>query len=356
MTSFTADCDSPLEKLDHLTGAELTVNNVIDPARLQIQTLLNISPGSKLVDGQDVIEGLTQSPKVLPPKYFYDRLGSELFEKICALPEYYPTRTEAAIFERYAHEIAQLTSACELVELGSGSAAKTRILLDAYQAQELPLRYIPVDVSGSMLKESSYKLLCDYPRLSIYGLIGTYEPALRSLPATNLTNRMVMFIGSTLGNLSREDCDRFLQQVSAALKPGQFFLLGLDLQKDIATVQAAYNDTQGITAMFNLNMLQHLNHRYGGDFCLDNFRHQAIYNVAAHQIEMYLESQQEQTITLEQLDLTVKFAVGERLLSEISRKFDPDQMGHQLAHHGLSVLKTFTDEREWFGLMLAQKI
>lgn len=337
MTSFTADCNL----------------NTIDPARLRIQALQR--DFSDAGDGQDVIEGLTQTLKSLPPKYFYDRLGSELFEQICALPEYYPTRTESAIFQTYAHEITQLTGTCELVELGSGSATKTRILLDAYQANNLPLAYVPVDVSGTMLKASSQQLLWDYPNLRIHGLIGTYEPALQSLPAPQLATRMVMFIGSTLGNLSPEQCDRFLQQVSDALEPGQFFLLGLDLQKDISTVEAAYNDAQGVTAMFNLNMLRHLNHRYDGDFCLDQFCHRAIYNSTEHRIEMYLESQQEQTVTLKVLDLTVKFAKGERLLSEISRKFNPSDMAQQLARHGLQVQKNFTDERQWFGVILAQK-
>ena len=340
MTFSTADCD----------------RTVIDPTRLCIQTLLNNSSGESLVDGQDVIQGLTQTPKSLPPKYFYDHLGSELFEKICTLPEYYPTRTEAAIFERYAHEITQLTGPCELVELGSGSATKTRLLLDAYQANNLPLRYVPVDVSGTMLRDSSHQLLRDYLELTIHGLISTYEPALRALPAAKLATRMVMFIGSTLGNLSPDDCEWFLQKVSAALNPGQFFLLGLDLQKDIATVEAAYNDAQGITALFNLNMLRHLNHRYEGDFCLDHFYHQAIYNLQDHQIEMYLVSQKDQVVSLKGLDLTVKFAKGERLLSEISRKFDARQIGHQLVTHGLKVVKIFTDERKWFGLILAQKV
>lgn len=325
-------------------------------ARFQLQTLLQQSPTPEQSDGQDVIDGLTQTPKSLPPKYFYDQRGSELFEKICTLPEYYPTRTEASIFERYAHEIVTLTGACELVELGSGSATKTRILLDAYQAQELPLSYVPVDVSGNILQISSHELLADYPSLSIHGLISTYEPALQALPALHLPTRMVMFIGSTIGNLDPASCQQFLQQVSAALDPGQFFLLGLDLQKESAVIEAAYNDAQGVTAEFNLNMLQHLNSRYGGDFDLNNFSHVAIYNQDEHQIEMYLESLRSQPVTLKSLNLTIQFDQGERLLSEISRKFNPTQMTDQLAQHGLKVLKTFTDERRWFGLMLAQKV
>ncbi|MGD1857591.1 MAG: L-histidine N(alpha)-methyltransferase [Leptolyngbyaceae cyanobacterium] len=335
-------------------AAANVADRAIDAARLHIQTL--DSNSSKAADGQDVIDGLIQTPKSISPKYFYDALGSELFEQICALPEYYPTRTESAIFQRYASEITQLTGACELVELGSGSATKTRILLDAYQDCGLPLRYIPIDVSGTMLKDSSKQLLCDYESLKIHGLIGTYEAALQALPASSLDTRLVMFIGSTLGNLSPEQCDQFLQQVSTALESGQFFLLGLDLQKDVATVEAAYNDAQGVTAKFDLNMLRHLNYRYGGDFDLEQFRHVAVYNSKDHQIEMYLESQQNQTVTLKDLALSVDFAKGERLLSEISRKFDPTDVAQQLSGHGLNVMKTFTDERQWFGLILAQKV
>ena len=321
--------------------------------RFQVFTLHNhvTSP-----DGQDVIDGLTQDRKSLPPKYFYDQHGSELFEQICTLPEYYPTRTEASIFRTYAHKIADHTGACELVELGSGSATKTRILLDAYAAQGKPLRYIPIDVSGSILQESSKALLEDYPSLCVHGLIGTYEPALRALPEMHLpTTRMVMFIGSTLGNLSPVESDRFLQQISEALAPGQFFLLGLDLQKEIGVVEAAYNDAQGVTAAFNLNMLRHLNDRYDGDFCLDDFRHVAVYNSVANQIEMYLESQCDRTVSLKKLNLIVKFEAGERLRTEISRKFSPTEMAKQLSNHGLTTIHTFTDERNWFGLMLAQK-
>ncbi|MBT9313390.1 L-histidine N(alpha)-methyltransferase [Leptothoe kymatousa] len=331
-----------------------TAKNSID--RLDLFNLSNPSTAVGVPDGQDVIHGLTQQPKSLPPKYFYDQQGSELFEQICMLPEYYPTRTEASIFQTYAEQITQLTGPCELVELGSGSATKTRILLSAYAARDWPLRYVPIDVSGSILQESSVALLEDYPSLGIHGLIGTYEPALNALPSLQLPTRMVMFIGSTLGNLPPLQSSQFLQRVGAALAPGQFFLLGLDLQKELDVIEAAYNDAQGVTAAFNLNMLRHLNYRYDGDFCLDAFRHVALYNEHEHQIEMYLESQCDQSVSLKQLDLTVQFGAGERLLTEISRKFSPAELEQQLASHGLKTLHTFTDERNWFGLMLAQKV
>ncbi|MEO0868381.1 MAG: L-histidine N(alpha)-methyltransferase, partial [Cyanobacteria bacterium J06642_11] len=290
-----------------------------------------------------------------PAKYFYDQQGSELFEQICTLPEYYPTRTEASIFQAYANSITTCTGPCELVELGSGSATKTRILLDAYSAKAYALRYVPIDVSGSILQESSIDLLDTYPSLTIHGLISTYEPALQALPELQLPTRMLMFIGSTLGNLTPTESDQFLQKVSTALAPGQFFLLGLDLQKDIPTVEAAYNDDQGITAAFNLNMLRHLNYRYSGDFDLKAFEHAAIYNSSDHQIEMYLVSKSAQTVTLKDLNLTIQFRAGERLLTEISRKFSPEQMKSQLSTHGLETIHTFTDANRWFGLMLARK-
>jgi dimethylhistidine N-methyltransferase len=324
-------------------------------SRLQIQNLLE-SATPMLREGEDVIAGLTQRPKALPPKYFYDQRGSELFEQICELPEYYLTRTETAIFQRCADPIAQLTGPCELVELGSGSATKTRLLLNAYQAAGLPLRYLPIDVSGTMLEASAHQLLSDYAGLNIQGLISTYELALAHLPPPRLANRMVCFIGSTLGNLSPQECDQFLAQVSAALEPGQYFLLGLDLQKEPSRLEAAYNDSQGVTAAFNLNMLSHLNWRFDGDFDPDSFAHVAFYNDQAHQIEIYLESLRHQIVRLQKLDLTIEFKARERLLSEISRKFSLSHVADTLAQQGLPVVESFTDDQQWFGLILCQRV
>ncbi|MEO1591011.1 MAG: L-histidine N(alpha)-methyltransferase [Cyanobacteria bacterium J06632_22] len=319
--------------------------------RLRIETLLT----AQVEDGQDVISGLTHHPKALPPKYLYDQRGSELFELICALPEYYPTRTEAAILQQYSGAIARRTGPCELVELGSGSSTKTRYLFDAYAQAGLPLHYVPVDVSGDMLKCSAQQLLLDYPSLSITGLVSTYEPALQQLPPTVLPARMVVFLGSTLGNLSPQECDRFLSQVSQALNPGDYFLLGVDLHKETAVLEAAYNDSQNITAAFNLNLLSHLNWRFGGDFEPQLFDHVAFYNEAQHQIEIYLESQTAQSVHFNRLGLTVSFDAHEKLLSEISRKFELSAMTAQLAQHHLTVCDAYTDPNRWFGLILAQR-
>jgi L-histidine Nalpha-methyltransferase len=199
-------------------------------------------------DGHDVIQALRKTPKTLPCPYFYDDRGSELFEQICDLPEYYPTRTEQAILESCAAEIAQLTGACELVELGSGSSRKTRLLLEAYSQIHSNLQYCPIDVSAGRLKTTALELVQQYPKLKLCELAGTYEQALEQLPAAGQENRMLIFLGSTLGNLEGVECDRFLGKIQHALKPGEFFLLGVDLQKDPAIIEAAYNDAQGITA------------------------------------------------------------------------------------------------------------
>lgn len=310
---------------------------------------------SAMTTGKDVVAGLTQTPKTLPPKYFYDADGSELFEQITELPEYYLTRTERQILATYAGAIADEVGPCDLVELGSGSASKTRLLFDAYQHRGMPLRYVPVDVSGTILATSAHTLLEDYDNLSVHGLVSTYDQALQDLPPTDLPRRLIAFIGSTLGNLAPAAAQSFFQQVSQALAKGDYFLLGVDLHKDTATLEAAYDDHQGITAKFNLNMLSHLNWRFGGNFDPAQFRHVALYNRCDRQIEMYIESVQDQTVTLKALDLTVSFSQGERLLSEISRKFDPELLAAELSAYNLKVSNIFTDDAHQFALLLCQK-
>ncbi|MEM8716455.1 MAG: L-histidine N(alpha)-methyltransferase [Cyanobacteria bacterium P01_G01_bin.4] len=304
---------------------------------------------------RDARSGLSATPKSLPPYFFYDDRGSQLFEQICQLPEYYPTRTEAAILRDCAADIVQITGACELVELGSGSSIKTRLLLNAYEAAGYPLRYLPIDVSAGILEHSANALLLDYPTLRIHALASTYDRGLESLPATKLSNRAISFIGSSLGNLPPERCQSFLASIVAALQPGEFFLLGIDLHKDTATLEAAYDDRQGVTAAFNLNMLRHLNRRFGGNFDLDCFRHYSFYNEGDRQIEIYLKSLVEQTVTLKDLDLTIEFAAGELMMTEISRKFDLSQIQQQLSELGLNPVRAWTDPNNYFALVLAQR-
>jgi L-histidine Nalpha-methyltransferase len=305
-------------------------------------------------NGEDVIQGLTRNSKSLSPKYFYDDLGSELFEKICELPEYYPTRTEAWILSRYADEIIETTGCCQLIELGSGSSTKTQFLLDAYQRNAEACKYIPIDVSGGILKTSVRYLQEKYPDFSIHGLLGTYEQALSHLEVNYLQSRMLFFLGSSMGNFSPIECEQFLQQVVRTLQPGDYFLLGVDLQKPIDILEAAYNDSQGVTAAFNLNMLAHLNWRFQGNFDTDFFTHQAIYNESAAQIEMYLRCHKNHQVYLDALDLQVSFKAGESILTEISRKFDLTTIQTYLLNQGLNTIKTWTDPQEWFSLILCQ--
>ena len=306
------------------------------------------------IDGKDVIKGLTEKLKSLPPKYFYDDPGSQLFEKICELPEYYPTRTEAWILQQYADEIAAITNCCELIELGSGSSTKTQALLTAYQKIANSCRYLPIDVSGGILKTSVLQLQEKYPDIAIHGLLGTYEQALVHLESNYLQSRMLFFLGSSLGNFNQEECDIFLNQVSRTLQPGDYFLLGIDLQKPLDILEAAYNDSQEVTAAFNLNMLSHLNWRFQGNFDISLFKHQAVYNQVDHQIEMYLHCQKSHWVSLELLDLKISFEVGESILTEISRKFNLATMEKNLSDKGLKTVKTWTDEKGWFGLILCQ--
>ncbi len=322
--------------------------------RLQIQRLLEPTLIVASSAGSDVVKGLTQTPKTLPPRYFYDDRGSDLFEQICELPEYYLTRTETKILQSCASEIATITGACEIVELGSGSSTKTRILLDAYQQKGLPLHYLPIDVSAGMLESSALSLLADYPSLQVDALAGTYELGLSQIEPSQLPSRMICFIGSTLGNLNPQECDVFLSQVKAALQTGEYFLLGIDLQKPKHILEAAYNDNQGVTAAFNLNMLEHLNWRFQGNFDTTQFEHWAFYNEVEHQIEMHLKSKRSQAVELHTLKLNVHFEPGETIRTEISRKFSLNSIQQELKAKNLVPQKVWTDENQLFGLLLCQ--
>ncbi|NJK42063.1 MAG: L-histidine N(alpha)-methyltransferase [Acaryochloridaceae cyanobacterium SU_2_1] len=359
MFSFKSSYPTPLV-------SPATSDGQLNP-RLKITELLASPPPQTLVEplSTDLLRGLTQTPKTLPARYFYDDLGSQLFEQICDLPEYYLTRTETEILRRCAPEIAHRTGACELVELGSGSSTKTRLLLDAYTTAGWSIQYCPIDVSGGILQESAEALLQVYSDLHIHGFVGTYELALASLPQTHTQPRMICFLGSTLGNLNSHECQVFFAQLRQALQPGEFLLLGVDLQKPIPQLEAAYNDSQGITAAFNLNSLRHLNWRFQANFNLAQFEHWAFYNSQAHQIEMHLKSLCTQTVDLLALDQSIEFTAGETIRTEISRKFDLEVLQEQLcqpeeenssqtlAKH-LAPIQVWTDPQNWFGLLLCQ--
>jgi dimethylhistidine N-methyltransferase len=315
------------------------------------------APAARADDGADVVAGLRSSPKTLPPKYFYDDEGARLFERITALPEYYPTRTEHAILVAAAPQIAALCAPADLVELGSGSARKTRLLIEALleRTPTAKLQYVPIDVSGAALRESIARLAAAYPRLELAGVLAEYGPGLRALPPRGAPRRLLAFLGSTIGNLDEGETDAFLGQIAAALAPGEFFLLGYDLVKATAILDAAYNDAAGVTAAFNLNMLRHLNRRFAGNFDLRRFRHRAFFDGATSRIEMHLVSDATQMITLERLGLALEIGAGESIRTEISRKFQPAAMAATLERHGLKPVGRWTDERDWFAITLAQR-
>lgn len=328
-------------------------NQTLSNSRVNIECLLE--DGMEKDDEKAIIAGLTKEFKTIPPRYFYDSKGSQLFEEICELPEYYPTRTEASILEQYSKEIATNTGAVEIVELGSGSSTKTQLLLDAYQDLEYPLYYTPIDVSGGILKDSANNLLAKYPTLNVTGKVATYEQALKKLGYSALSTRICVFLGSTIGNFSPKECDRFIELITNSLNTGDYFLLGVDLQKPISILEAAYNDSQGITAAFNLNILHHLNWRFDGNFDSSFFEHQAIYSESENQIEMYLTCTRSHTVKLAALDLIIDFKEGEKILTEISRKFNLQEKSLYLNNKGLKVNATYTDDKDWFGLLLCQK-
>lgn len=300
--------------------------------------------------GRLLRSSLQASPRTIPCQFFYDDRGSELFEQICSLPEYYLTRTEAQILQHNAPTIAQLTQASQIVELGSGSSTKTRLLLNAFTES---LTYVPIDISGAILTSTAEQLIQEYPNLAIHGLVASYETALEQLPPTT-GQRLICFLGSTLGNFAPHQTDPFFRQVTQSMTKGDYFLLGVDCHKDPSILELAYNDRSEVTARFNQNTLAHLNQRFGANFVPDCFRHLAVYNQQERQIEMYLISDRPQSITIPAIDLEFSLTGGEALLTEISRKFTPQELRQTLARHSLETVHIFHDPREWFALVLCQ--
>ncbi|MFF2141937.1 L-histidine N(alpha)-methyltransferase [Kitasatospora sp. NPDC058190] len=300
---------------------------------------------------QDVQHGLTSEPKWLPPKWFYDARGSELFEEITRLPEYYPTRAERAILTARAGEIAVATGAHTLVELGSGSSEKTRLLLDALRALGTLETYVPVDVSESALTLAGTALAAEYPGLAVHGVLADFTARLGLPPDGG--PRLVAFLGGTLGNLLPQERAAFLRRLRAALDPGDFLLLGTDLVKDPAVLVAAYDDSAGVTAEFNRNVLNVLNRELGADFGPDAFEHVAHWDAEQEWIEMRLRSLRSQTVKIPALDLPVHFDRGEELRTEVSAKFRRERVTGELAAAGLRLSHWWTDPEGRFGLSLS---
>ncbi|MEV7790039.1 L-histidine N(alpha)-methyltransferase [Streptomyces sp. NPDC088106] len=296
----------------------------------------------------DVREGLTGSPRTLPPKWFYDARGSELFEEITGLPEYYPTRAEREILRVRAGEIAEASGARTLVELGSGSSEKTRYLLDALTGLHT---YVPVDVSESALALAGRALAAEHPGLDVHGMVADFTAPL-TLPGTP-GPRLVAFLGGTVGNLLAAERAAFLASVRALLAPGDALLLGTDLVKDEQVLVRAYDDAAGVTAAFNRNVLSVINRELGADFDPEAFGHVAVWDAGREWIEMRLRSRTAQTVKIPALGLAVDFAAGEEVRTEVSAKFRQDGVRGELASAGLELTRWWTDEEQRFALSLS---
>ena len=300
----------------------------------------------------DVRAGLTAVPKTLPPKYFYDARGSELFDEITRLPEYYLTRAETSILQRHSADIAELSGCESLVELGSGTSAKTRLLLRALLDGGTLREFVPFDVDPAVLTEASDALAAEFPGLAIAPFVGDFEHDIGSIPARG--RRTIAFIGSTIGNLEPGVRARFLAQVGAALRPGDTFLLGTDLVKDTGRLLRAYDDAAGVTAAFNRNVLVVVNRELDADFDVDEFRHVALWDAENEWIEMRLRAERAQQVTVNDLGLVVSFAAGEEVRTEISAKFRRERIEAELAAAGMRVVRFWTDKDGDFGLTLAE--
>jgi L-histidine N-alpha-methyltransferase len=301
---------------------------------------------------EDVRAGLTATPKSLPPKYFYDARGSVLFEEITRLPEYYPTRAERAILRVRAAEIASVTDAKTLVELGSGSSEKTRLLLDALGAHGTLGSFVPLDVSASALREAVAALAADYPDLGIHGIVADFTQHLGVLPDGG--TRLVAFLGGTIGNLLPAERRRFFAELRDALEPGEWLLLGSDLVKSPAVLVPAYDDAAGVTAEFNRNVLRVVNRELGADFDPDEFAHVALWDPVNEWIEMRLRSARAVRVAIPALDLIVDFAAGEELHTEVSAKFRREGLARELDAGGFALRRWWTDPDGLFGVSLSQ--
>ncbi len=302
----------------------------------------------------DAREGLLEPPRSLPPKYFYDERGAALFNRICETPEYYLTRTEDALLRQCSTDIIALTCPDYLIELGSGSSDKTANLFDACERQGHTCIYSPFDICEPALEEAAGKLQSGYRWLDVRPLLGDYHAGLDHLP-DYAGVKMFLFLGSTIGNFTPGDARAFIGGIRQRMAPGDFLLLGADRVKDPAVLNAAYNDVQGITALFNLNVLQVLNRELGADFRADSFAHLAVYNNELNRIEMYLVSRLDQEITLGRLDAGFTLERGERILTELSYKFYFDELETLLEDSGLEIVRHFEPDNRYFSLVLAQR-
>jgi L-histidine N-alpha-methyltransferase len=325
---------------------------VVDTPAIRIDSWLSEAEERSLAN--DVFDGLTRPFKELQPKHFYDARGSELFERICELDEYYPTRTEKAILAECAGEIVATTGAGELVELGSGSAEKARVLLDAMSETGALQRYVPFDVSESVVREAAEELVAEYEGLRIHGVIGDFERHLERIPPAR-TPRIVALLGGTIGNFPPGTRRGLLRKIAAVLGPEDRLLLGTDLVKDPAVIEAAYDDSAGVTAEFNRNVLHVINRELEADFIPEAFDHIAFFDRRHEWVEMRLRAQRPCSVLVADLGLRVEFAAGEELRTEISAKFTRARVQADFAAAGLELSGWFTDPDELFALSLGAR-
>jgi L-histidine N-alpha-methyltransferase len=302
---------------------------------------------------RDVRKGLTGTPKELSPKYFYDERGSQLFEEITQLPEYYLTRSERSLLEASVAGIVGAVRPCSLVELGAGSATKTRIILDAMRGEGCAERYVPIDVSKDFLEATALQLTNDYPGMSIVPVVSDItEPfALPALAAPTL----IVFLGSTIGNFPRDAAVRLLSHVSSSMTPADRFLLGADMRKDPEVIRRAYNDSRGVTAAFNLNILERLNRELDANFPIDSFEHRAIYSTEHHRIEMHLVAKRRHKVVIPEIG-EISFTEGETIRSELSYKYDRESVDDILKAAGLIMEKWIPANDNSFALALARSV
>ncbi|HKR59942.1 MAG TPA: L-histidine N(alpha)-methyltransferase [Pyrinomonadaceae bacterium] len=323
--------------------------------KLLIHNLVRFDPSAGFAE--DVRRGLTAKPKSLSPKYFYDELGSQLFDAICLTPEYYLTRAENEIIERYADEIVSAIGGEKtLLEMGSGSASKTRLLIEALLKRQSSLLFMPVDISASALESSSRILLQSFPRLWIEAYAAEYFDALAVLSERQSRGRtLALFLGSNISNFGREEAPKFLRALRRVLKTGDALLLGADLRKDRSILEPAYDDALGLTAAFNLNLLARVNRELDGNFNLRAFKHHAFYNEEIGRVEIYIESIPAQTVNIGKLNLEVRFDAGERIHTENSYKYDLSGIAQLASDTGYTCTRTWLDSRERFSsnLLLA---
>ena len=304
---------------------------------------------------EEISHSLSQNSKFINPKFFYDRKGSDLFESICSLPEYYPTKTEISILKKLKHDLSSyFDRSMNLVELGSGSSVKTRLLLDIFTTYQAKTEYFPIDIS-EILTESSEQLLKYYDTLHITGIIDTYEGGLEFLKNYDDKRNLIIFLGSSFGNFTPDDGKSFLEKIFLTMNPGDLFLIGLDLVKDKNILESAYDDSQGITAKFNLNVLSRINDELDADFDIDNFSHYSLYNETDQRIEMNLKSLVSQSVIIAKSNLSLNFNKDELIHTEYSHKYTTSQIKKLLTDVGFTIKNIWLDDKKYFSLTLVSK-